>query len=155
MKNGQRILLLIGIFFNMFIWYQSSLPGHVSGEKSDTVADVVDGALDIINIDTSKINLGKIVRKLAHFTEFFLFGLVWALFYLTFKPAKIALPIALFQGVLTAVIDETIQYFVPGRAMQIKDMIIDSTGVITAILICLIIILIRNKMEKKKVGYND
>lgn len=152
MRQKQVILLLIGIFFNMFIWHQSSLPGNVSGEKSDNVAGVVDDALDKINIDTSNVNLGQIVRKLAHFTEFFLFGLVWALFYITILPPKIALPIALTQGVLTAVIDETIQYFIPGRAMQIKDMLIDSSGVIFAVIFCIVVILIRSKIMKKKEG---
>ena len=35
-----------------------------------------------------------------------------------------------------AITDEIHQYFVPGRSCQLLDMIIDTTGVVTGIIIC-------------------
>ena len=47
----------------------------------------------------------------------------------------------LFFGLLTAVIDETIQLYVPGRSSSVKDVLLDFSGVLTGLFIALLILL--------------
>ena len=53
------------------------------------------------------------------------------------------------MGALYAITDEIHQLFVPGRSGMIKDVFIDSLGIITGVIICLIIIKIINIIIKK------
>ena len=48
-------------------------------------------------------------------------------------------------GLLIAMTDEFIQYFTPGRAMMVEDILLDLAGVATLLLIALIISLIKHK----------
>lgn len=157
MKVKKVILLILGIAINLFIWYQSSLPAEVSGGKSDFVTEIVVDALDRVNIEVDKLTVGQAVRKLAHLTEFFFFGLIWCLFFLTIKPPQKALFITFHYGAIVALTDEIIQHFVPGRAMLVTDVMIDLGGVTLALLICFIVILIKNKYSKnkRKKGYSE
>ena len=78
-------------------------------------------------------NLHFLVRKAAHATEYMIlaFVLVWWLSALL--PWKRAWPITLALGVLFAIVDELHQLFVPGRAGQITDVLIDSCGILCGI----------------------
>ncbi len=74
------------------------------------------------------------IRKLAHFTEYAVLGVLlietlsaWSL------PVKKAIVYGIAIGIAYAISDEIHQYFVPGRACQIRDMIIDSVGVMSGI----------------------
>ncbi len=79
----------------------------------------------------------KVVRKSAHFTEYF----ILCIFY--YKTLSIsvrkALAASAVLAVLYAVSDELHQYFVPGRAAMAADVLIDSAGVLLAVLVLLII----------------
>lgn len=155
MKIKQIILLTLAIFINIFIWYQSSLSAEISGERSGMITDIVVNVLDKVNIQTDRLTVGMIVRKLAHFTEFFFFGLLWSLFYLTFKKPKSAFIITFIQGSAVACIDEFIQRFVPGRAMQFTDVLIDVSGVVISLLFVSIILILKKNIAKRKKGYNE
>lgn len=83
----------------------------------------------------------QIIRKSAHFFEYFILGVLSQLSVITFKKYKILLRAMISTGfcVLYAVSDEIHQYFVPGRACRIGDILIDSMGSILAITIILIV----------------
>ena len=68
-----------------------------------------------------------VIRKCAHFTEYFVLGV---LMMLTVKETKLPRKyvIGFVLCVLVASIDETIQLFVPGRAGMIRDVMLDSVG---------------------------
>ena len=70
-----------------------------------------------------------LLRKLGHFSEFFLLGLVSTLTGTTGR-RKLAsnLPVILYTGLAVAVADETIQYFSPGRSPEVRDILIDYSG---------------------------
>ena len=76
------------------------------------------------------------IRMSAHFAEFAVLGL---LLFLCLKGVRHIVSIAWFIGILYAITDEIHQYFVPDRACEIADVIIDSMGVICGIMIALII----------------
>lgn len=79
---------------------------------------------------------GLYVRKAAHFTEYMIFGvLLYTAAYVINRrrPLRYAPALAWLVGTVYAVSDECHQYFVPGRSMQLRDMLIDSFGTLTGI----------------------
>lgn len=78
-----------------------------------------------------------IVRKTAHFSIYTLLGLLLAAAVSSTFPAggykRLWLPFLL--GALRAVSDEIHQSFVPGRSCELRDMAIDSTGVLLGVLL--------------------
>ena len=58
--------------------------------------------------------------------------------------------LAIVVGVVYAVFDEVHQYFVPGRACQLRDMIIDICGVSAGVLIALCALWIIRKLKRSK-----
>ncbi len=77
-----------------------------------------------------------IIRKLAHFCEYMLEGFLLMLclrVYTRHFVKHMSWPI--LGGLLTALIDETIQIFSPGRSSQVTDVWIDFGGVMTGLLV--------------------
>lgn len=73
------------------------------------------------------------IRKLAHFCEFALLGLLLCRSFSAFGVKNFAATgYILFLGLLTAVIDEYIQSFSPGRGSMVKDVLLDFAGVFCA-----------------------
>lgn len=82
-----------------------------------------------------------IVRKLAHFCEYLLEGFLLMLclrVYTRHFFKHVSWPV--LGGLLTALTDETIQLFVPGRSGQVTDIWIDFSGVMTGLLVGLILL---------------
>ena len=48
-----------------------------------------------------------------------------------------------------AVTDELHQYFVPGRSCQVKDVMIDSSGALTGICLCMLACFVLKKLKDK------
>lgn len=90
-----------------------------------------------------------IVRKGAHFTAYAVLAfLMMQVFLALLRPRSLPMRVVAAWGacVFYAVTDEVHQYFVPGRAMQIRDIVIDSCGAMFGILISLAVSrLIRKK----------
>ena len=133
MKKTQkriRICTALLILNIAIIWGNSLLPGSISGAISGWVRDLLAG---IFPSDSPKPDTGHgLIRKLAHFTEFsFLGALLTWLLAMAQKPKALALPC----GFLVASVDETIQRFVPDRGPSIRDVCIDSCGVLTGIVL--------------------
>ena len=78
---------------------------------------------------------GQFIRKLAHFTEFMLLGILIRTNYLEYRKDRTFL-FPLLLAAVYAVSDEIHQLFVAGRYCSIKDMLIDSSGAFLGILIC-------------------
>ena len=124
------VLLVVNV---AFIWGNSLLPGSVSGAISGWIRDVL-AAIFPGGFDEPDSGHG-LLRKLAHFSEFACLGglLVWL-----FAMVQKTRALALLCGVLVASVDETIQRFVPGRGPSIRDVLIDTSGVIVGIGLLLI-----------------
>ncbi len=102
----------------------------------------------------------KLVRKNAHYFLYMLGGVFLSVFFCAnskYKSSQIKLAIyAIITGIVYAFTDEFHQRFVPGRTGSLKDVFIDSMGVITGVVLVYIlrIILKRNvriKWESKNV----
>lgn len=123
------------LFVNLaFIWGNSLLPGEISGAISGWLRDFLAALLPS---GTDKLDSGHgLLRKLAHFTEFCTLGMLFSWLYaMVLKKPWQHLTFPFLCGVVAACVDETIQCFVPDRGPGIKDVGIDTLGVILGIVI--------------------
>lgn len=113
----------------VFIFSNSLQPAEISGAVSGGMLRVINTWLESHGLVAISEQL---LRKCAHLCEFGLLGvlLTAATFLLSTGDAKLLLPPSLSTAIATAVAvcDETVQYFVPGRACLATDMLIDGIG---------------------------
>ena len=138
-KTRKKLCLCIALLaVNLaFIWGNSLLPGEISGAVSRWVKNLI--ALFLGQSQEGEGGHG-LLRKLAHFTEFCTLGMClrWLFGMLLQKKwTHFTLPLA--AGFLAACIDETIQIFVPGRGPVIKDVGIDTAGVLAGIVFIILL----------------
>ncbi|MBB6625604.1 VanZ family protein [Clostridium gasigenes] len=116
------LLVWMGIIF-----FMSNQTGEVSGNQSDLVIKIFEFLG--IRLDSYFGELATfIIRKASHFTEYLiLFLLLYRVncLYMGKRNAKLY---TLLGVLLYAGSDEIHQYFIPGRAMAFKDVIIDISG---------------------------
>lgn len=93
--------------------------------------------------------LQHVVRKLAHFSIYTIGGMLLLSLVKTYTNQKPWL-YAWFLGTGYAITDEIHQYFVPGRSCEVRDVMIDSSGVITGIIVMLVLGTIIRKVRKSK-----
>ena len=67
--------------------------------------------------------MSVLARKAAHFTEFFVLGTLWGGCARAYDRRRLWL-----WGLLTGVTDECLQFFSPGRAPMVTDVLIDTAG---------------------------
>ena len=135
-----------------FAFIHSSMPAEVSQGESGGVLDFLVRILKAIGLSAELTD--HIVRKAAHFTEFTAMGMLFtscAYCFDRFRPYRFTSQIML-AGLSTAVIDETIQLFVEGRAGMIKDVLLDFSGVVTGFAVMLAFYLIYIRIRKRKQG---
>lgn len=124
------LLLTAAVIF--FIFYMSSFDASDSSEMSVGVLNAINSLLSGLGINFSLTE--HIVRKTAHFTEYFVLGgLVYidALGYTGKYSIKNLCFSSLFCLVIAAV-DEMSQSLSPGRTPQIVDVFIDLGGAFAA-----------------------
>ena len=94
-----------------------------------------------------------IVRKSAHFTEYTLLGLLMRLCLESwFGRRKGLVPISWGSGTLYAVTDEIHQLLIDGRSGQWTDVLLDSSGVLTGVLISTVVLwLLRRHRERRRI----
>ena len=93
--------------------------------------------------------LNGIVRKMAHFSIYFVFSVLMYLFISRYniknKSVKLS---AVSICLLYAISDEIHQYFVPGRSCEIRDVFIDLCGILSGIILICLIKQIKSKLNK-------
>ncbi len=146
-KKGLRILLMVLIGLNLaFIWGNSLMAGEQSSAMSGGVIAMLYKLMPFLP-EGETVHL--VIRKLAHFSEFALLGLLCSSLAIT-EYERIPLGVMGF-GLVSACIDETIQIYVPGRASSLLDVWIDASGFVTGMfLLWLGYNLIKNKQVWRK-----
>lgn len=133
------VVICMGIIFSL-----SAQSGEESSELSDSFV------MALLNNLGIKIDEG-ILRSIAHCLEFMglsvlLFNAIYVTWFLKLTPI-----VAFFSTVLYAITDEIHQIFVPDRAFQISDILVDSTGaligVIASFVILKLVLYIKGKMK--------
>lgn len=144
LRNKKFTIIVIAIM--AFIFFQSALPADLSSEESGRAVDLIVRLFQgVAPIDRE--TLVFIVRKGAHFTEYMILGgfLVpavkeWMAVDTTPVPVVRERITAWLAGTLYAVTDEIHQSFVPGRSCELRDMGIDSCGVLAGVLVVSLVI---------------
>lgn len=133
------------------IFYFSSQPAEQSNSLSTSVTEKMIEAVEKVvpkdRIDFS--NWNHIIRKNAHFFIYLVFGaiLVHAIRFLLIPKWK-TFVYAFGFSVLYAISDEWHQWYVPGRGAQVTDVLIDSTGALTGILLYFVVWQLASKRKK-------
>ena len=139
------ITLILGIL--CFIWGNSLLPGEDSGELSGFVGQLLQKLLPFLDLESGTGM--HLLRKAAHFSEFAALGFSFTWFYgMLSKKTLWALGLPLVSGAAAAAIDETIQIFSPDRGPSIKDVGIDTCGVIAGIAVLTLLHWIAKRRKK-------
>lgn len=135
-----RVLFTVALAATVYFIFSNSL--EIARESSARSQQV----MELLNSLLGRVGLGPLsehfVRKMAHFCEFSLLGF-WFMLCLRVYTCHFVRHVSwpLFFGLLTAVIDETIQLYVPGRSSSVKDVLLDFSGVLTGLFIALLILL--------------
>lgn len=144
-KNSFILYTSLSVLWTGFIFSNSLKTADISGEVSGGVLNSINSILS--SLPGSPSLTEHFLRKAAHFTEFWVLGILLTLLAagLLWK-FKYALPFILSFAV--ACTDETIQLFVEGRSGQFSDVLIDlagaAAGFVTVLAIKHLFISIRN-----------
>lgn len=143
--NKKRILFAILVIVWMITIFCFS---NEDGDTSQGTSDVITNAIININdgLEKNREIISFCVRKLAHFSIYFVGGILLFEFYSTFDVTmKRIFCMSALSGICYACFDEFHQLFISGRTGQFRDVCIDSTGVIIALIIMIVIA----RMKKK------
>ena len=146
MKRKREIInWLLLIIWMGFIFYMSNQPANVSDGQSNKVLFILTGlGLDVNGIFGELANF--VVRKCAHFLEYMILAFLLLNVVNIYCKSKVSSILSVVFVFLYACTDEFHQIFVPGREGAFRDVIIDTWGGITLILLYN---LIRGKKKKK------
>ena len=144
MKKWFRFLIWLAVIaYAAFIFSNSLMDGEASGAWSYTIANKIARALEVRGIYMNMSTFHHYLRKMAHFLEFFGLGSLVAIAIATCPLFRSRLLNFVLFLIAVPCSDELIQYYVPGRANSIKDVIIDMSGMICGgfcIYVCWLII---------------
>jgi len=144
MKIKRIIYTTLLIIWMIVIFMFSSHDGKESESLSDSVtSDVIDVVVEVTDVEIDaeeKIeiidNTRFTVRKLAHFTLYFILGI---LMYFTLVSYSLNNRIVLYSVLfcfIYACTDEVHQLFSLGRTGRMLDVIVDTTGSVISISLC-------------------
>ncbi len=156
--NIKKIVSIIVVLIWMSIIFGfSNQQGEGSGNTSRKISAVIVKIIDVKNrySDLEKDNLIEVVepilRKIAHLTTYAIGGIAIANCVWQFcSKEKRAIGISTCIGVMYAISDEIHQLMIDGRNGNIKDVIIDSIGILIGIMIFLLIKGVCKKIVRKK-----
>ncbi|MBO7148844.1 MAG: VanZ family protein [Clostridia bacterium] len=148
-KVWSVIFSLLTFSWSFVIWSFSMLSAEASSVQSGEVTGFINKLLSLLFAGGIS---EAVVRKIAHFAEFAVLGLLifmtaWA-FSLKVRKSKICLLV--FASGFVAVVDECIQLTSPGRAFRISDILLDITGAATAFAVCWLIMNVYKKNKKSR-----
>ena len=158
--TSKKILFGILIIINCTaIFYFSNQIADNSSQQSSRVVELVSDILPTIKKmqEPKKTVIKKniitpIVRKTAHFLIYAMLG-IWTINFInTFKKLKTSKKIILSMlfCMLYAITDEIHQTFISGRSGEIRDLLIDSLGALTGMMLILLLGKVMSKIINKQ-----
>lgn len=152
--NNSKVLSWIAVFAWMAIIFSfSHQPATVSSGMSSGITDIILKAVSQISSDVAVDvdTLHTFVRKNAHFFVYLILGvLVFRALHKSGISGYRGAGAALLISLLYAMSDETHQLFILGRSGELRDVLIDSLGAFTGII--LILLLAERKTVKSWLG---
>ena len=146
----KKIFLALTILWTGFIFFNSAQIGDESAAMSGFFADIAKSILNAVGLGAIDMEmLSYVVRKIAHFTEFFVQSALLSLLALEVRPKYRGVVIyVLFCGLFTACCDELLQLFIDGRGSAVVDVFIDFSGTAVA---AVAVAIVKYWKTKKKV----
>lgn len=129
MKKIIKTLLFVS--WLILIYLLSAETGDQSGSLSDGILLSIAKLLKISDTKAFVDTFGFFIRKLAHFSEYFILYILTYECFKEYNCPKLIVVSVLFC-VLYASFDELYQLFVDGRCGQLSDVMIDSSGSIVS-----------------------
>ena len=155
LKVYQWIIIVLAIIVNVFIIVSSCLPADPSTEESGWIINLAKSFINFFKADTiNESNIGpfsSFIRKfVGHFSLFAVSSIFTTLsikfiYYDNRKRFWIFVLYSAIFGLSLALLTELIQLFVPGRSGEIRDVLIDFSGYLLALIIIGLIIFLKNK----------
>lgn len=145
--NYKKLYKLIDLFGWMMVIFMFSHQPH----SGDVTHHIIEDLFPVLNGSITADILNFIVRKSAHFMEYFILTFLFYSFlseYFLYKKWQYFFSV-LFCFIY-ALSDELHQAFVPGRTASIRDCFIDLAGGVFFIIICLLFYNFNNKKSYVK-----
>lgn len=144
------IFALITIAVTIFIFMNSMKDGEESAKQSGFFTDLAEKALNAVGLTPNRDTVSLFIRKLAHFSEYFVLSASAAVaLYLGFNNRKAAI-IAPLYAFSVAVCDEFIvQALTAGRGPAWTDVLIDTSGAVFAFSVFAVIIVFKESKKQK------
>ena len=145
----RRISLICAMLTAVLIFLFSSQNSTESTKVSNSVTSIIAGILiddfkDMTNEQKNKV-INMYVRKAAHFTIYTILSIFVSTFMFTYAVSLKNGVIGIIICALYAATDEFHQFFIPGRACLITDVLIDTSGACLGALIVYLIYIIYKK----------
>lgn len=148
-STWQLILLACMLSTAAFIWSNSLKEAGASTQQSGYFRALFAKLFDVTQEPFRFLYHN--LRKVAHFSEFALLGAEMTLFLLPYKHMRaLCYAVGLACCAAVALLDEGIQYFVPGRAASFVDVGIDTAGAACGMLLLVALAAICRRLFKKK-----
>lgn len=160
----EKICLLLALLILLALFVSSSMTYHQQEMKPGFIHQHLHFVEDIVgnwnikyagkwhnaHLDGGKASMTEfVIRKLAHFGSYFLLGIFGYLgLKRIFKIQWLAPIFIWFSAIAFAAFDEYHQYLTGDRTPSVHDVMLDGAGALTGIVLCLIVILIKNKLNK-------
>lgn len=139
------VLIILIIIWAVFVFNLSNQQGNESSGLSKKITAIFfrENLVDQIE---------PYIRKLAHFSEYGLGGVLFISLFLTYKWSEAKqIIISIICGAWYAGIDEIHQLFIPDRNGSIKDVCIDTLGVATGVCTMMLLYkIVKMIIEKRK-----
>ncbi|MCR5635661.1 MAG: VanZ family protein [Clostridiales bacterium] len=143
------ILTVITAGLLIFIFGHSAMPAETSAQESGDVTGFLQRIADFFGIEL--VFADNLIRKAAHFCEYCAYGFMISATYCSYRKRLLSnLPIAFLTFVLTALTDESIQFFSPGRSAQVSDVWLDLSGAAAGLLFFAFCAYISKKIKPRK-----
>jgi VanZ family protein len=134
------VFLLLTVSVTAFIWH-NSLQDAVNSREASKFFDLL--LVQLVKFSGGTLSWREVdhfVRKLAHFTEFALLGMMLRSFFAAAlnRGRQLLNRCTLLAVCLCAMVagmDEYLQQFSPGRSCQLSDVALDSSGALMGILV--------------------
>lgn len=157
MKTKKIVLAVLIILVNVVIFMFSGQDGKTSESVSDKVTiTVIDKYAEIKDKTYTEPQKNKIVkdvrffvRKSAHFSIYFVLGVLVYLFIGCYDVKK-PLILAIIVSIMFAGLDEFHQLFSPGRTARLYDVLIDTLGSSVGMFVVIGIDKIKHRIGSKK-----
>ena len=143
------LILWLGVIFSF-----SNANGEVSGGMSEKLIKNVVSTFSKIDKESDSMQkivkrYSFVVRKSAHFVEYFILGIIVVNFFVSFNINKRVLIYSSVFCILAAIFDEFHQTFVVSRNGNLVDVLLDSSASLMASYLVVRFYLFRGIYEKK------